>query len=60
MNPRTRSIQCHNTLVFISTFKPPNTVMNIYEGHIYDLKTRVDIWKSMDVVPVEYVTLAQM
>ena len=34
--------------------------MNIYEGHIYDLKTRVDIWKSMDVVPVEYVTLAQM
>ena len=32
---------------------------NLYAGQTYDLKTRVDIWTRMDVVPVEYVTFAQ-
>ena len=31
----------------------------IYDGQTYDLKTRVDIWTRMDVVPVEYGTFAQ-
>ena len=31
----------------------------LYDGQIYDLKTRVDIWTRMDVVPVEYGTFAQ-
>ena len=32
---------------------------DLYDGQIYDLKTRVDIWKRMDVVPVEYGKFAQ-
>ena len=32
---------------------------DIYDGHTYDLKTMVDIWTSMDVVPAEYRTFAQ-
>ena len=39
--------------------KPPDPVKDLYDGHIYDLKTRVDIWMRMDVVPVEYGTIAQ-
>ena len=26
----------------------------LYDGYTYGLKIRVDIWISMDVVPVEY------
>ena len=32
---------------------------DLYYGQTYDLKTRVDIWTRMDVVPVEYGTFAQ-
>ena len=32
---------------------------DIYDGKPYDLKTRVDIWTRMDIVPVEYVTVSQ-
>ena len=32
---------------------------DIYDGQTYDLKTRVDIWTGMDVVPAEYGTFAQ-
>ena len=32
---------------------------DLYDSHIHDLKTRVDIWTRMDVVPVEYGTFAQ-
>ena len=55
----TSSSQCHNNLVLVPPRKPPDPVKDIYDGQIYDLKTRVDIWKRMDVVPVEYGTFAQ-
>ena len=53
------SNKCHNNLVFVPTRKPPNHVKDIYDGQTYELKTGMDIWERMDVVPVEYVTLAQ-
>ena len=56
---RTRFFQCHNNPVFVPPRKPPDPVKDIYDGHTCDLKTRVDIWTRMDVVPVEYVTFAQ-
>ena len=52
------SIQCHNNPVLVPPSKPPDHVKDIYGGHTYDLKTRVDIWTSIDVVPVEYVKFA--
>ena len=55
----TSSRQCHNNPVLVSTRKPPDPVKGLYDGQIYDLKTRVDIWTRMDVVPVEYGTFAQ-
>ena len=33
---------------------------NLYDGHTYELKTRVDIWTRIDVVPVECGTYAQI
>ena len=53
------SSQCHNNPILVPPCKPPNPVKDIYDSHIYDLKTRVDIWTRMDVVPVEYETFAQ-
>ena len=50
----TRYSQCHNNPVLVPTRKPPDPVKDLYDSHTYDLKTRVDIWTSMDVVPVEY------
>ena len=32
---------------------------DLYDGHTYDLETRVDIWTRMDIVPVEYGTFSQ-
>ena len=55
----TSSSQCHNNPVLVPPRKPPDPVKDLYEGQIYDLKTRVDIWTRMDVVPVEYGTFAQ-
>ena len=40
--------------------KPPDIVKYLYDGQTYDLKTRVDIWTSIDVVPVEYGTFAHI
>ena len=54
--PRTSSIQCHNNPVMVPPCKPPDTMKYLYGGQTYDLKKRVDIWTSMDVVPVEYGT----
>ena len=51
--------QCHNNPVLVPPCKPPNPVKDIYDGHTYDLKTRVNIWTRMDMVPVEYGTFAQ-
>ena len=53
------SSQCHNKPVLVPPRKPPDPVKDLYDGHIYDLKTRVDIWVRMDVVPVEYGTFDQ-
>ena len=58
-NMMTSSSQCHNNPVLVPPRKPPDPVKDLYYGHIYDLKTRVDIWTRMDVVPVEYGTFAQ-
>ena len=56
---RKSSIQCHNNTVLVTPRKPPDPVKDIYEGHTYELQTRVDIWTRMDVVPVEYGTFYQ-
>ena len=32
---------------------------DFYDGKTYDLKTRVDIWTRMDMVPVEYGNFSQ-
>ena len=49
---RTSSIQCYNNPVLVPPRKPPDHVKDIYDGQIYYLKTRVDIWTRMNVVPV--------
>ena len=56
---RKSSIQCHNNPVLVPPRKPTDPVKDLYDGQIYELKTRVDIWTRMDVVPAEYGTLAQ-
>ena len=56
----TSSSQCHNNPVLVHPRKPPDPVKDLYDGQIYELKTRVDIWTSMDVAPVEYGTFAQI
>ena len=55
----TNSSQCQNNPILVPLRKPPDPVNYLYYGHTYDLKTRVDIWTRMDVVPVEYGTFAQ-
>ena len=50
----TSSSQCHNNPVLVPLRKPPDPMKDLYDGQIYDLKIRVDIWTRMDVVPVEY------
>ena len=57
---RTSSSQCHNNPVLVPPRKPPDPVKDLYDGQIYDLKTRVDIWTNMDVFPVEYGALTQI
>ena len=56
----TSSSQCHNNPVLVPPRKPPDSVKDLYDGHIYDQKTRVDKWKRMDVVLVEYGTFSQI
>ena len=55
----TSSSQCPNNPVLVPPRKPPDPVKDHYDGQIYDLKTMVDIWTRMDVVPVESGTFAQ-
>ena len=45
--------------VLVPPSKTTDPVKDLYEGQTYDLKTSMDIWTRMDVVPVEYVTFAQ-
>ena len=58
-NLRSSSIQCHNNPVLVPPHKTRNPVKDIYDGHTDNLEKRVNIWKSMDVVPVEYGTFTQ-
>ena len=55
---RTISIKYHSNQVLATPLKPPDLVMDIYGSQTYELKTRVDIWKIMDVVTLEYGTYA--
>ena len=56
----TSQIQCHNNPFTVPPCKPPDPVKDIYDGQTYDLKTRVDIWMRMDVIPVDYGTFSQI
>ena len=56
---RTRFSQCHNNPVFVPPRKPPNPVKDLCDGQTYDLKTSVNIWTRIDLVPVEYGTFTQ-
>ena len=51
---RTGTSQCHSNPVFFPNSKPPDPMKDLYEGQTYDLKTRLVIWKRMDVVTLEY------
>ena len=55
----TSSGQCPNKPVLVLPCKPPNHVKDLYDVQTYDLKTRVDIWTRLDVVPVDYGAFAQ-
>ena len=57
---RKSSIQCHNNPFLVPPRKPPDPVKDLYDGQIQNLKTRVDIWTRMDVVPVEYGKFTQI
>ena len=56
---QTSSRQCHVNPVLVYIHKPPDPVVDIYEGHTYDLKTVVDIQTRTDVVPVDYLNFSQ-
>ena len=47
-------------MILVPSKKPPDTMMDLYSGHPFDLKTRVGICMHMYVVPVNYRTLAHM
>ena len=48
---RTSSRQCHSNLILVTYHKPLDTMMDLYYDHTFDLKTRVDVWMRMDVIP---------
>ena len=56
---RTSSRQCHNKPVLVLPRKPHDPVKDLYEGQTYDLKTRVDIWTRIYIIPVDYGTFYQ-
>ena len=49
----------YSNLVLLHTHKPPDHVMDNNDSKTYGMKIRMDIWTSMDVVPVEYGIFAQ-
>ena len=49
----TSSSQCHSNLILVPSHKPLDPMMDLYDGHTFDLKTRVDTWMRMDVIPEE-------
>ena len=56
---RTRSSQCHNNPVLVTTCKPPDHVKYFHDSQTYDVKKLVDVWIRMDVVQVEDGILSQ-
>ena len=56
---RTSSSQCHSNPVLVPPNKPLDPVKDLYGGKTYHLKTRMNIWTSIDEVPVEYGKIAQ-
>ena len=60
MITRTNSYKCCSKLILVTSHKPTDHMMDLYDGQTFYLKTRVDIWVSMDMVLVEYGTLYQM
>ena len=50
---RTRSNKCHSKLMLVPSHKPLDTIMDIYDGQKFDLKTRVYVWMRMDVITLE-------
>ena len=59
LSPRTSLSQCQSNPVLVSIHKLPDTVKDLYGGKTYHLKTRMNIWTSIDEVPVEYGKIAQ-
>ena len=54
------SSQCNNNPILASIYKSPYPVRDLYDGHIFDLKTRVNIGLRMNLVSVEYGKLSHM
>ena len=48
----TSSSQCHNIQVLVHPRKLPDHVKDLYYSQTYHLKSGVDIWMRVDVVPV--------
>ena len=42
----------YSKLILVPSHKPLDPKMDLYDGQNIDLKTRVDIWMRMDVIPV--------
>ena len=49
----------HSNPVLFPPIKPPDPVKDIYDGHTYDLKTRLDKFMRVDVAPMQYVKMVQ-
>ena len=56
---RTSSSQCNNNPALVPPRKPPDHGKDLYDRQTCDLKTRVDIWTRIVVVPVEHVKFDQ-
>ena len=50
---RKSSNQYHSKLILVPYHKPLDTLMDLYNGQTFELKTRVDIWMRMYVITVE-------
>ena len=48
---RTSYIHWHSNLMLVPSHKPLDPMIDLYDGYIFDLKTSVDIWMRMYVVP---------
>ena len=46
-------IQCHSKLILVPSHKQLDSMINLYDGQNFDLKTRVGIWMRLYVIPLE-------